>query len=128
MDDYFPVERRTTANSIFMFGYGLGTALSFLTPISIGYIGWRLTFVAIGGFGLFFGLLVLVTVSEPGRFRFYLDDSIEFVGDDPVIQKRSMIKELLDGIKVIMASPTARLVLAGSCLRLSDGYIVGYFA
>jgi len=85
MDDYFPIEKRTTANSIYVFGAGLGGSFSILTPVIIGYLGWRLTFIVIGGIGVIIGVLCLLTIKEPERFRFYRGNSIKFVGNSAFI-------------------------------------------
>ena len=92
MDDYFPIERRTTDNSIYVFGYGLGSGMSIITPVVIGAIGWRLAFVAIGSLGVFIGLVCLFTIKEPERFRFYRGKSIKFVGNSAYLSDKPLFK------------------------------------
>lgn len=68
--DYFPPEKRTTANAIFGLGIFFGSSLASITIIMIGSIGWRKTYFVIGCLGVIFGLIALTCIKEPKRGRF----------------------------------------------------------
>ena len=68
--DYFQPEIRTTANSYFAGCIFVGTALSSVSTIMVGGLGWRLTYIIVGSYGILAGLLVLAFVQEPPRGRF----------------------------------------------------------
>ena len=63
--DYFPQERRGTANSILYSANYFGTALSSISVMVISQFGWRATYGIMGGFGLLVGLLSQFLVREP---------------------------------------------------------------
>ena len=68
--DYFPPEIRTTANSYFAGCIFVGTALSSVSTIMVGGLGWRLTYVIVGSYGILAGILVLIMIQEPPRGPF----------------------------------------------------------
>lgn len=55
--DYFPKERRGTANSILYSANYFGTALSSMGILLISNLGWRATYGVMGAFGVGIGLL-----------------------------------------------------------------------
>ena len=63
----FPPENRTLANSVFNFGKYLGTAFQSLTIVLLEAIGWRASYIIVGLFGVFVGLLGIFVIREPGR-------------------------------------------------------------
>jgi MFS family permease len=63
--DYFPQERRGTANSILYSANYFGTALSSMGVMAISQFGWRATYGIMGGFGVLIGLLSSIFVREP---------------------------------------------------------------
>ncbi|WP_334184753.1 spinster family MFS transporter [Novosphingobium sp.] len=71
LSDLFDKERRPVAFSVMVSGTSISGML--LTPAA-GWIaqlyGWRAAYWIAGGIGLFFGLVVLLTVKEPQRGRF----------------------------------------------------------
>lgn len=56
MSDFFPPEKRSTANSVISAGNFLGIALSSMTILLIKNIGWRASYLAMGAFGMFFAV------------------------------------------------------------------------
>ncbi len=68
ISDYFPLEKRSTALSIYSTGLYIGILIAFLMG---GYLnqhfGWRTAFLVIGIPGIIFSLLFYVTVKEPKR-------------------------------------------------------------
>lgn len=68
--DYFPPEKRTTANAVLSLGIFVGAGLASITTIMIGWIGWRKTYFIVGCFGIVFGIIALIFVRDPPRGRF----------------------------------------------------------
>ncbi len=68
ISDYFPLEKRSSALSIYSTGLYIGILIAFLMG---GYLnqhfGWRTAFLVIGVPGIIFSLLFYVTVKEPKR-------------------------------------------------------------
>ncbi len=68
ISDYFPIDRRATALSVYALGVPIGSMLgSFLGGWGNELYGWRMTFILIGVPGLAVALLVRTTVREPPR-------------------------------------------------------------
>jgi MFS family permease len=67
ISDLFPPEIRTTANSYFVGCISVGAALSSVSTIMIGSLGWRQTYGIVGAYGVCAGFLVLVFIKEPMR-------------------------------------------------------------
>lgn len=63
--DYFPQEKRGTANSILYSANYFGTALSSISVMIISAFGWRATYGLMGAFGLLVGLASMLLVREP---------------------------------------------------------------
>ncbi len=68
ISDYFSLDRRATALSIYALGVPVGTALgTSLGGFGNDLIGWRQTFILVGAPGVLVALLVWLTVREPPR-------------------------------------------------------------
>ena len=68
ISDYFPIETRATALSIYALGIPLGTMIgSFVGGWGADAIGWRYTFFLVGVPGIVFALIVWFTLREPPR-------------------------------------------------------------
>ncbi len=68
ISDYFPLERRATAISIYNSGISVGVMLGLLAGGWINqFFGWRAAFFVVGGPGLLFALVVRFTIKEPPR-------------------------------------------------------------
>ena len=66
ISDYFPLEKRTTALSIYSTGLYIGILVAFLMGGYLNqYFGWRTAFLVMGVPGIIFSLLFYVTVKEP---------------------------------------------------------------
>lgn len=68
--DFFPPEIRTTANAYFAGCIFVGTALSSVSTVMVGALGWRMTYFVVACYGVLAGLLVLTLIREPERGRF----------------------------------------------------------
>ncbi len=68
ISDYFPIETRATALSIYALGIPLGTMIgSFVGGWGADAVGWRYTFFLVGIPGIIFALVVWFTLREPPR-------------------------------------------------------------
>jgi predicted MFS family arabinose efflux permease len=68
ISDYFPLERRARALSVYAMGLYLGIMFGYLVAGWLGqYFGWRITLIAVGLPGLALAALILATVKEPPR-------------------------------------------------------------
>ena len=68
ISDYYPVEKRATALSIYALGIPLGGAIGTLAGGWIGqYFGWRMAFLVVGLPGLIVAAIFYFTVREPPR-------------------------------------------------------------
>lgn len=70
ISDYFPPDKRGTANSIIQAGNYIGVGVSSLSIMLISKFGWRASYMVMGATGLFFSLLTLLGIKEPTRGRF----------------------------------------------------------
>lgn len=65
LTDYFPPERRATANSVIQSGNYIGWGLSSISIILIQQFGWRSTFGILGAAGAVIGAVIIAFVKEP---------------------------------------------------------------
>ena len=68
--DYFPADKRSTANSILSAANFVGIALSSLTIILIKSFGWKASYLAMGCSGILGALLTFLFVRDPKRGQF----------------------------------------------------------
>lgn len=68
ISDYFPVEKRATALSIYALGIPFGSMVgNFVGGWGAAELGWRTTFFLVGLPGIFVAVLILLTLREPPR-------------------------------------------------------------
>ena len=68
ISDYFPIETRATALSIYALGIPFGSMVgNFVGGWGAQELGWRMTFFIVGAPGIFVALLVWLTLREPPR-------------------------------------------------------------
>jgi predicted MFS family arabinose efflux permease len=65
LTDYFPPERRATANSLIQSGNYVGWGLSSISILLIQRFGWRSTFGVLGAAGALMGAVCILFVKEP---------------------------------------------------------------
>lgn len=68
--DYFPQDKRSTANSILSGANFVGIALSSMTIILIKNVGWRNSYITMGALGLIGATLATIFIKNPKRGRF----------------------------------------------------------
>lgn len=120
ISDYFHPQYRTTANSLYNGAIYLGGALSSLATIMIEGLGWRGTYMLIGGVGIAFGVLGLILIIEPKRGRF---DPPKKVTTD----NRSVIAKFGDACVECAVNPTPRYITIAASFRFFAGYAIGFF-
>ena len=74
VSDYFPPDKRATANSLIQAGNYIGVGASSLSILLITKFGWRATFQIMGLIGGLFGLATMTLIKEPIRGR-YIDEA-----------------------------------------------------
>ncbi|MDE0988114.1 MAG: MFS transporter [Pseudomonadales bacterium] len=68
ISDYFPIESRATALSIYALGIPFGSMIgNYVGGWGASELGWRMTFFLVGVPGVFVALLILGTLREPPR-------------------------------------------------------------
>ena len=113
--DYFPPEKRTTANAIISLAIFVGAGLASITTIFIGSFGWRLTYFCIGCFGITVGLIALIFIREPVRGRFD-PKKIEVAhnADEP---KETLFQKYISGFAALLKNKCTRWILLGGMCR-----------
>ena len=103
--DYFPIESRTNAISIYSMGPPLGILVAFVLG---GWVaenwGWRMAFIVAGVPGLLLALLVYFTVREPER------------ESASAAQDASASNSLIDVLKYLWSLPAWRHLMFGAAL------------
>lgn len=67
LGDYFPARMRTTANSLLNTGTYLGAGLASLSVMLVAQLGWRATYMTIGGVGMMLSAVTAFALREPER-------------------------------------------------------------
>merc|ERR1719446_1747268 len=70
VSDYFPPEKRATANSIIQAGNYLGVGVSSFSLLLISMFGWRAQYGIMAGLSAILGLATMFLVKEPERGRY----------------------------------------------------------
>lgn len=122
ISDYFHPQYRTTANSLYNGAIYLGGALSSLATIMIESLGWRGTYMLIGGVGIGAGVLGLIVILEPKRGRFDAPKK-----EAAVVDTRSVITKFCDAAVECVTSPTPRNITIAASFRFFAGYAIGFF-
>lgn len=112
--DYFPLESRATAVSIYALGVPVG---SMLAAIGGGWLaqelGWRAAFLTLGLPGLILAIIVKLTVKEPQR-------AVSAVGSEET-------PTFAAALKVLRGKPTFWQVAFGAAIASFVGYGVGQY-
>lgn len=67
--DYFPPEKRGTANAVLSTGNFVGIALSSLSILGIKALGWRKSYQFMAVVGVITGFLSMLMVREPPKYK-----------------------------------------------------------
>lgn len=74
ISDYFPPDKRATANSMIHSGQYVGQALASISILGIAKFGWRATYGIMGACGGLLAAMIAFLVREPERGRFLSDE------------------------------------------------------
>lgn len=133
--DYFPPDRRATANSIIQAGNYIGVGVSSLSILLISSFGWKITYAIMAAAGVVFGLGTMSLIKEPERGRFLsaaekqkeAEKKAKAEEEAKKMEGVNPVKAFLDNIGVVFGLPCARNVLMASSLRNFGGMIVSSF-
>ena len=133
--DYFPPDKRSTANSIIQAGNYIGVGVSSLSILLISQFGWRVCYGIMGGAGLAFGLATMLLVKEPIRGGFLTEAERKKEAEKKAAAaaeaaagpKKNPVKGFVDNLGLVLSLPTARNVLIASSLRNFGGMCVSSF-
>lgn len=131
--DYFPPDKRSTANSIIQAGNYIGVGVSSLSILLISKFGWKTCYSIMGLVGAAFGLLTMTLIKEPERGR-YLSEA-EKQKEKEKKEKAELEKNngknpitaFCENIALVFSLPCARNTLIASSLRNFGGMIVSSF-
>lgn len=138
--DYFPPDKRATANSIIHSGQYIGSALGSISILLIQKFGWRSTYGIMALISTIISAGIFLFVKEPERGRFMSqrekDEAAEekrlkaeqkeadrLAGKKPENPVVGIVKNIVDVAKM----PTSRNVLIAGFLRNFAGCIVTYY-
>lgn len=132
--DYFPPDRRATANSIIQAGNYIGVGVSSLSILLISSYGWKIAYGIMAAAGIAFGAATMLFVKEPERGRFLsaeekAKEAKKKKEKEEAAAKQSgnPIQAFFENIGVVFKLPCARNVLMASSLRNFGGMIVSSF-
>jgi MFS family permease len=77
ISDYFPPEKRATANSIIHSGQYIGSAMGSISILLIKRFGWRSTYGLMGAVSAIVSSLIFLLIKEPERGRFLTQEERE---------------------------------------------------
>lgn len=103
--DYFPVEKRARAMSIYSSATFIGVLLAFVLGAVINaHFGWRATFFIVGAPGALFALLTWFTVADQPR------------RSDETSDPSARGGEVIAALRFLFAQKSFRYITAGACL------------
>ena len=130
LTDYFPPERRATANSVIQSGNYIGWGLSSISIILIQQFGWRSTFGILGAAGAVIGAIIIAFVKEPlQKMSADMAKNKEAADADKAKEAAAVASGEKEqaGFKELIANPVNRWVLTGSFFRNFGGSITTYY-
>lgn len=133
ISDYFPPEKRATANSIIQAGNYLGVGVSSFSVLLISMYGWRAQYGIMAALSAVLGLVTMFAVKEPERGRYLSDVEKEKEAEKKAQKEREAAEQgnplaaFVKNIGTVFTLPTAKNVLLASSLRNFGGIIVSSF-
>jgi len=132
--DYFPPDKRSTANSIIQAGNYIGVGVSSFSILLISQYGWRACYGIMAAIGALFGVATMLLIKEPERGR-YLDEATkrkeaakkEKAALEAANSNKNPVAAFMENIGVVFTLPCAKNVLIASSLRNFGGMIVSSF-
>jgi MFS family permease len=133
--DYFPPEKRATANSTIQAGHYMGIGLGSFSILLISKFGWRACYGIMAAVGVATGLASMLFVKEPERGR--LLDGLtkakeakkraEAEAAAKESEGKNPVKAFFEKVAMVFALPCARNTLIASALRNFGGMAVHSF-
>jgi MFS family permease len=138
VSDYFPPDKRTTANSILSSANFVGIALSSMTILLIKQVGWRASYMAMGAMGLL-GSTLLFLLKNPVRGQYDLTlsnvkadkitpDVLSQKKEEESVVKPKGFKAFLAQIKEMTDNPVCKNIFAAGFIRTFGSSIVTAYA
>jgi MFS family permease len=135
VSDYFPPDKRATANSIIQAGNYIGVGVSSLSILLISQFGWRTCYGVMAALGALFGLGTILFVKEPERGQFLSEDAKKKEAEKKAAAakkaaegpKENPLVAFVKNIGVVFSLPCARNTLIASSLRNFGGMCVSSF-
>jgi len=127
LSEYFPPERRATANSIIQSGNYIGWGVSSISIMAISALGWRSTYGLLGVVAMVISVMTLLFVKEPKNTRAL---QAKLADAQKAIAKVDEDKKNDDsdtGLKEVLKNPVNRFVLLGTLFRNFGGSCTTYF-
>jgi MFS family permease len=130
--DYFPQDKRSTANSILSGANFIGIALSSMTIILIKNIGWRASYCVMGGLGLIGATLAALVIKNPirGQFDRVLSAKEKMEAEAKKAAKKNKPKgfrDFLSQMSEINKNPVCKNIFIAGYLRTMGSMIVTAF-
>lgn len=132
--EYFPPERRTTANSILQAGNYMGWGVSSLSILAIKKYGWRYTYGIVGAVAAAVGLATIAFVKEPvKKVKDTMDknkkaNEVEADADVDYGYTKDELEAMKDKpYSYLLSNPVNRWVMLGSFIRNIGGSVTTYF-
>ena len=114
--DYFKPSERARAMGVYVTGSVLGTGGGLIVGGLLGeWLGWRMTFLALGIPGIFLGVILYFTVKEPPRGRY---DSGSDHSKQAVDIKRTLTSLASNKVYVRVSLSFAMLTMVGYAMAL----------
>jgi len=134
--DYFPPQKRTTANAVLSLGIFVGSGLASITTIMITLLGWRRTYFWIGCFGIVVAIVALVLIKDPPRGRFDPKKPepipLSEPTDDQIVQTEkpqqpSLFMRYVQGFMALLRNRCTFWILLGGLCRFWQGFTISYY-
>lgn len=141
--DYFPPQKRTTANAVLSLGIFVGAGLASVTTIMIGAIGWRKTYFLVGCLGILFAIIALIFIRDPvrGRFDPKKPEPLAIIPEEedeteeeelllkaPAPRPPSLLSRYCSGLLALIENKCTMWLLIGGMCRFWQGYTISYYA
>ena len=133
--DYFPPERRTTANTILQSGNYMAWGLSSISVLFIKAFGWRSTYGLIAGASALVGLSTIAFIKEPAKKlanamenNKKANDAAAVVDEVDPNYTAEELEEMKDKpYKYLLSNPVNRWCMLGSFIRNIGGSCITYY-
>ena len=133
VSDYFPPEKRATANSIIQAGNYLGVGVSSFSVLLISMFGWRVQYMIMAAISGLLGLVTMAAIKEPERGGFLTQEQKKIEEEKKAKKEKESaeqgnpIQAFAKNLGTVFTLPTAKNVLLASSLRNFGGIIVSSY-